>query len=45
MNILNRFGIPIAIVADNERQFDDKMSKAFCSKFSINLCFASPIDP
>lgn len=45
MNILFRFGIPTAIVTDNERQFNNKKYNAFCSKFSINICFASPIDP
>ncbi|KAM1203864.1 hypothetical protein ACFX2J_019631 [Malus domestica] len=44
-NILCRFGIPNAIVTDNGRQFDNKNFRMFCSKFNINLCFASPAHP
>ncbi|KAM1405153.1 hypothetical protein ACFXTH_000005 [Malus domestica] len=44
-NILCRFGIPNAIVTDNGRQFDKKKFRLFCSKFNINLCFASPAHP
>ncbi|KAM1798093.1 hypothetical protein ACFX12_032194 [Malus domestica] len=44
-NILCRFGIPNAIVTDNGRQFDNKKFRLFCSKFNINLCFASPAHP
>ncbi|KAM1773417.1 hypothetical protein ACFX12_042921 [Malus domestica] len=40
--ILCRFGIPNAIVTDNGRQFDNNKFMMFCSKFNINLCFASP---
>ncbi|KAM2737218.1 hypothetical protein PS2_024808 [Malus domestica] len=44
-NILCRFGIPNAIVTDNGRQFDNNKFRMFCSKFNINLCFASPAHP
>ncbi|KAM2269312.1 hypothetical protein ACFX1S_047334 [Malus domestica] len=44
-NILCRFGIPNAIVTDNGRQFDNNKFMMFCSKFNINLCFASPAHP
>ncbi|KAM1181735.1 hypothetical protein ACFX19_000307 [Malus domestica] len=44
-NILYRFGIPNAIVTDNGRKFDNNKFKMFCSKFNINLCFASPAHP
>ncbi|KAM2753448.1 hypothetical protein EV2_002365 [Malus domestica] len=44
-NILCRFGIPNAIITDNERQFDNNKFMMFCSKFNINLCFASPAHP
>ena len=44
-NIICRFGIPNAIVIDNGRQFDNKKFRIFCSKFNINLCFASPAHP
>ncbi|XP_068329797.1 uncharacterized protein [Pyrus communis] len=37
--------IPNTIVTDNGRQFDNKKFKMFCSKFNINLCFASPAHP
>ncbi|KAM2960672.1 hypothetical protein FF1_030336 [Malus domestica] len=30
---------------DNERQFDNNKFRMFCSKFNINLCFASPAHP
>ncbi|KAM2051224.1 hypothetical protein ACFX16_032866 [Malus domestica] len=44
-NIFSRFGIPNAIVTDNGRQFDNNKFRMFCSKFNINLCFASPAYP
>ncbi|KAM2919641.1 hypothetical protein COP2_041580 [Malus domestica] len=44
-NILCKFGIPNAIVTDNRRQFDNNKFMMFCSKFNINLCFASPSHP
>ncbi|KAM2012788.1 hypothetical protein ACFX1T_024599 [Malus domestica] len=44
-NILYRFDIPNAIVTDNGRQFDNNKFRMFCSKFIINLCFASPAHP
>ncbi|KAM1589583.1 hypothetical protein ACFX10_028457 [Malus domestica] len=34
-----------AIVTDNGRQFDNNKFRMFCSKFNINLCFASPAHP
>ncbi|KAM1066757.1 hypothetical protein ACFX2B_021881 [Malus domestica] len=40
-----KFGIPNAIVTDNRRQFDNNKFRMFCSKFNINLCFASPAHP
>ncbi|KAM2695946.1 hypothetical protein EV1_040389 [Malus domestica] len=44
-NILCRFSIPNVIVTDNVRQFDNNKFRMFCSKFNINLCFASPAHP
>ncbi|KAM1545004.1 hypothetical protein ACFX10_045393 [Malus domestica] len=44
-NIICRFGIPNVIVTDNRRQFDNNKFRMFCSKFNINLCFASPAHP
>ncbi|KAM1379557.1 hypothetical protein ACFX2I_021421 [Malus domestica] len=44
-NILCRFGITNTIVTDNGRQFDNNKFMMFCSKFNINLCFASPAHP
>ncbi|KAM2501616.1 hypothetical protein ACFX1W_032266 [Malus domestica] len=44
-NILCRFGIPNAIVTDNGQQFDNNKFRMFCSKFNINLCFASLAHP
>ncbi|KAM1759633.1 hypothetical protein ACFX12_002601 [Malus domestica] len=44
-NILYRFGIPNAIVTNNGRQFDNNKFRMFCSKFNINLCFASLAHP
>ncbi|KAM1018865.1 hypothetical protein ACFX2C_040435 [Malus domestica] len=44
-NILCRFDIPNAIVTDNGRQFNNNKFRMFCSKFNINLCFASPAHP
>ncbi|KAM2960968.1 hypothetical protein FF1_030597 [Malus domestica] len=44
-NIICRFGIPNAIITDNGRQFDNNKFRMFCSKFNINLSFASPLHP
>ncbi|KAM2311530.1 hypothetical protein ACFXTH_022051 [Malus domestica] len=43
-NIFCIFSIPNAIVT-NRRQFDNNKFRMFCSKFNINLCFASPTHP
>ncbi|KAM2182961.1 hypothetical protein ACFX1Q_033372 [Malus domestica] len=44
-NILCRFSIPNAIIIDNGRQFNNKKFRILCSKFNINLCFASLAHP
>ncbi|KAM2996480.1 hypothetical protein FF2_043299 [Malus domestica] len=44
-NIFCIFGIPNAIVTDKGRQFDNNKFRMFCSKFNINLCFASLAHP
>ncbi|KAM2186634.1 hypothetical protein ACFX1S_028981 [Malus domestica] len=45
VDYFTKFGIPNAIVTDNGRQFDNNKFRMFCSKFNINLCFASPAHP
>ena len=44
-NIITRFGIPRAIVADNGTQFDSKLIKNFCAKFKIKNYFSTPSFP
>ena len=44
-NIITRFGIPRAIVADNGTQFDSKLIKSFCAKFKIKNYFSTPSFP
>ncbi|KAM1160321.1 hypothetical protein ACFX19_033942 [Malus domestica] len=44
-NIIYRFSIPNAIIIDNGRQFNNKKFRILCSKFNINLCFASLTHP
>ena len=41
-NIITRFGIPRAIIADNGTQFDSKLIKNFCAKFKIKNYFSTP---
>ncbi|KAM3003909.1 hypothetical protein FF2_034208 [Malus domestica] len=45
VDYFTKFSIPKAIVTDNERWFDNNKFRMFCSKFNINLCFASPAHP
>ncbi|KAM2041239.1 hypothetical protein ACFX16_035078 [Malus domestica] len=45
VDYFTKFGIPNDIVTDNGRQFDNNKFRMFCSKFNINLCFASPAHP
>ncbi|CAL8992338.1 unnamed protein product [Prunus brigantina] len=44
-NILCRFGLPNAIVTDNGKQFDCSRFRHLCSRFNINIFFASPAHP
>ncbi|KAM1800155.1 hypothetical protein ACFX11_031896 [Malus domestica] len=44
-NLLCRFDIPNVIITDTGQQFDNNKFMMFCSKFNINLCFASPAHP
>ncbi|GJR60562.1 reverse transcriptase domain-containing protein [Tanacetum coccineum] len=39
-NIVCRFGLPGAIVSDNEKQFRDNLFKDWCEKLCIRQCFA-----
>ncbi|KAM1454068.1 hypothetical protein ACFXTO_003625 [Malus domestica] len=45
IDYFTKFGIPNTIVTDNGQQFDNNKFRMFCSKFNINLCFASPAHP
>ena len=44
-NIICRFEIPLAIISDNERQFDSQGFREFCSNLGINNQFSSPGHP
>ncbi|XP_022154406.1 uncharacterized protein LOC111021683 [Momordica charantia] len=44
-NIVCRFGIPNAIVTNNEKQFDNAKFKDFCRKLGISHLSSSPAHP
>ena len=44
-NIICRFGIPLAIISDNGRQFDSQGFREFCSNLGIKNQFLSPGHP
>jgi hypothetical protein len=44
-NIVCRFGVPKAITADNETQFDAETFKTFCSQIGTKIHFASVRHP
>lgn len=44
-NIITKFGIPRAIIADNEMHFDSKLIKSFCVKYKIKNYYYTPSFP
>ena len=44
-NIICRFGIPLAIISDNGKQFDSQGFREFCSNLGIKNQFSSPGHP
>ena len=44
-NIVCRFGIPRAIIADNGPQFDSSAFKGFCSELHIKNLYSTPQYP
>ena len=44
-NVICRFGIPMMIISDNGRQFDNQGFKDFCLNLGIKNQFASPGHP
>ena len=44
-NIITRFGISRAIVADNGTQFDSKLIKSFYAKYKIKNYYSTPNFP
>lgn len=44
-NIITRFGIPSAIIADNGIPFDNKLIKSFCAKYKIKNYYFTPSFP
>ena len=44
-NIICRFGIPMTIISDNGRQFDNQGFRDFCSSLDIKNQFSSPGHP
>ena len=44
-NIICRFGIPLTIISDNRRQFDNQGFRDFCSSLGIKNQFSSPGHP
>ena len=43
--IICRFGIPRALVSDNEKQFDNTKFKEFCAELRIKNYYSSPAHP
>ena len=43
--VIYRFGIPHALITDNEKQFDNEKFKILCSKLGIKLRFTSVAHP
>ena len=43
--IICRFGIPRALVSDNEKQFDNTKFKDFCAELGIKNYYSSPAHP
>ena len=43
--IICRFGIPRALVSDNEKQFDNTKFRDFCAKLGIKYYYSSPAHP
>lgn len=44
-NIITRFGIARAIIADNGTQFDSMLIKSFCAKYKIKNYYSTPSFP
>ena len=44
-SIIFRFGIPKALVSDNEKQFDNPNFRDFCAKLRIKNYYSSPTHP
>ena len=44
-NIICKFGIPLAIISDNGKQFDSQGFREFCSNLGIKNQFSSPGHP
>ena len=42
-NNITRFGIPMAIKADNGTQFDNKLIKSFCAKYKMKNYYSTPL--
>ena len=43
--LVGRYGIPCALIADNDRQFDNHNFRNFCQKLGIELKYCSPTYP
>ena len=44
-NIIYRYGIPIVLVSDNGKQFDNNVFRDFCSELGIKNHYSSPAHP
>lgn len=44
-NLVCRYGIPYALIADNGRQFDNNNFREFCQNLGIELKFCLPAHP
>ena len=44
-NIIYKYGIPIMLVSDNGKQFDNDAFKDFCSQLGIMNHYSSPAHP
>ena len=44
-NIITRFGIPRAIISDNDAQFNSGLFREYCSGFGIHNYYSTPTYP
>ena len=44
-NIVNRFGVPYALISDNSLHFDSKTFRSYCGELGITNRYSTPVYP